>query len=111
MSKSEYIRFVHMPPGTRLRLRACVRVPMSCIDLEGLAGVAVAQDQAERAARLCGTAAALRTLIGAPVSPPERARSDRHVSAARAALGDAGFAAAWAAGQTEAQEYVMASNG
>ena len=58
--------------------------------LEGLVGVAVAQDYAERAARLCGTAAALRPRIGAPVSPPERARYDRHVSAARAALGDAG---------------------
>src|SRR5207249_7776045 len=44
---------------------------------EGLAGVAVAQQQLERAARLLGAAAALREAIGAPLSPRERVRYDR----------------------------------
>ena len=40
--------------------------------LEGLAGVAVAQQHLERAARLLGAAAALREAIGAPLSPREQ---------------------------------------
>jgi predicted ATPase/DNA-binding SARP family transcriptional activator len=68
-------------------------------DLEGLAAVAVAQGAAERAARLFGAAAALREAIGAPLPPDERADYERQEAPVRAALHEAAFAAAWAAGR------------
>jgi hypothetical protein len=67
--------------------------------LEGLAGIAAAADQAERAARLFGAAAALRAAIATPLAPGERADYDRYVAATHAALGEEAFAAAWAAGR------------
>ena len=75
--------------------------------LEGLAGVAVAQQHLERAARLLGAAAALREAIGAPLSPREQARYDRDMSALRADLGEAAFAAAWATGRVAPLEHVI----
>jgi predicted ATPase/class 3 adenylate cyclase len=74
--------------------------------LEGLAGVAVAQRQLERAARLLGAAETLRQATGAPLSPGERARYDRDMSAVRAGLGEAAFAAAWATGKAMPLEHV-----
>src|SRR5262249_31655310 len=67
--------------------------------LEGLAGVAVAQQHLERAARLLGAAEPLREATGAPLSPRERVRYDRDVSAVRAGLDDVAFVAAWATGK------------
>jgi non-specific serine/threonine protein kinase len=66
--------------------------------LEEMAAVAVAQGQPERAARLFGVAQAVREAIGAPLPPADQARYERSVAAARAHLGDAGFAAAWERG-------------
>jgi len=66
--------------------------------LEGLARVAVAQGRMERAARLCGAAAALREDRGWPLPPAKRAEHDLTVAAAREALGEDAFAAAWARG-------------
>jgi hypothetical protein len=74
--------------------------------LEGLAGVAVAQRQLERAARLLGAAETLRESTGAPLSPGERVRYDRDVSAVRAGLGEAAFAAARATGKAMPLEQV-----
>jgi hypothetical protein len=68
-------------------------------NLEGLAAVAAAQAQPERAARLFGAAEALRTAVGAPRPHAERAEHERHFAAARAALGEEAFAAAWGAGR------------
>jgi len=68
--------------------------------LEGLARVAVAQGRMERAARLFGTAAALREDRGWPLPPVKRAEHDRTVAAAHEALGEQAFAAAWARGHT-----------
>lgn len=67
--------------------------------LDALAGLAAAQGQAGRAARLYGAAAALHDALGWPLPPEERADHDRTVAAARAALGDEAFAAAWAEGR------------
>jgi hypothetical protein len=78
--------------------------------LEGLAEVAVTQRQLEHAVRLLGAAAALREATGAPLSPGERARYDRDVSAMRAGLGEAAFAAAWATGKAMPLEQVLAHN-
>jgi predicted ATPase/DNA-binding XRE family transcriptional regulator len=66
--------------------------------LEGLARVAVAQGRMERAARLCGEAAALREDRGWPLPPSKRTEHDRTVAAAHGALGEEAFAAAWARG-------------
>jgi predicted ATPase/DNA-binding XRE family transcriptional regulator len=77
--------------------------------LEGLAAIAAAGGQAERAALLFGAAAALRLAIGAPLPPSERAGHERAVAAARAALGPAAFAAAWARGQAMTVEEARAA--
>jgi hypothetical protein len=66
--------------------------------LEGLARVAAAQGRMERVAWLCGAAAALREDTGWPLSPARRVEHDRTVAAARAALGEDAFTAAWAKG-------------
>ena len=66
--------------------------------LEGLARVTVAQGRMERAAWLCGAAAALREDKGWPPPPARRAEHDRSVAAAREALGEEVFAATWARG-------------
>jgi predicted ATPase/uncharacterized protein HemY len=67
--------------------------------LEGLATTRLELEQAERAARLWGAAAALRATISAPIWPSDRAGYERSVARARARLGAAAFGAAWAAGQ------------
>jgi hypothetical protein len=75
--------------------------------LEGLARVAAAREQKERAARLFGAAEALREAAGAPfpsgaragTQPAERAAVEQHVATVRTALGSEAFAAAWAAGR------------
>jgi len=66
--------------------------------LDGVAGLAIAWGQPERAAHLFGAAAALRESSGLPVDPACRATHQRDVAAARAALGKDAFAAGWAAG-------------
>jgi len=66
--------------------------------LDGVAGLAIAWGQPERAARLFGAAAALREASGLPVDPAHRAAHGRDVAAARAALGEGAFTAGWATG-------------
>jgi hypothetical protein len=76
--------------------------------LEGVAGVAGVQGQPERAARLFGATDVLRAALGLPVRPADRRRYDRAVRAVHAALGDATFAAAWAAGRALSLEHAIA---
>ena len=65
--------------------------------LEALGGVAVAQGQPGRGARLLGAAEALRqTISRTVVGPYDRANNDRSVAAARSELGEEAFEAAWA---------------
>jgi tetratricopeptide (TPR) repeat protein len=79
--------------------------------LEGLAAVATAPgttpEALERAVRLLGAAAALRGAIGAPLPPNEQAGYARTVAALRAALGEAVWPAAWAAGQALSLKEVL----
>jgi predicted ATPase/DNA-binding CsgD family transcriptional regulator len=63
---------------------------------------------AETAARVLGAAEAIAETIGYVRRPPEQQRLERDAAVARAALGDAGFDAAWAAGQTLRDEEVVA---
>ena len=66
--------------------------------LEGLAVVAAAEGQSERAGRLLGAAARLREAIGAPVHPVDRSDHERAVALSQSALGPGGYAEAWASG-------------
>ena len=80
--------------------------------LDGIARVAQGQGQPSRAARLGGAAASLHASLGSTRSPLEQADVDKVMTAARAALGEDAFAAAWDAGRTmtldEAAEYALA---
>jgi non-specific serine/threonine protein kinase len=69
--------------------------------LEGIACVLAGAGQAVRATRLFGAVERLRETTGlGENSPVDRAVSRRAIAAGRAALGEAGFAAAWAAGRS-----------
>ena len=63
---------------------------------------------AETAARVLGAAEAIAETIGYVRRRPEQERLERDAAVARAALGDAGFDAAWAAGQTLRDEQAVA---
>ncbi len=76
--------------------------------LQGMAMVAGRRGDAGRSARLCGAAAALRAAIGAPHAPANRAAFERTTASARAALGDAAFTEAWAAGEALSLEEAIA---
>jgi predicted ATPase len=68
--------------------------------LEGFAGLAAAQGQAPRAARLAGAAEAVREAANAPLSPADRLRYQRYLSMAEAQVEPQLFAAAWAEGRS-----------
>ncbi|WP_246631911.1 ATP-binding protein [Pseudonocardia nigra] len=74
---------------------------------EGLAGAAAMAGEHERAARLLGAASAAREAVGAPLPAAERGDVDRIATAARAALGEEAFAAAFAAGAASPLEDVV----
>jgi tetratricopeptide (TPR) repeat protein len=74
----------------------------------GLGNTAAEKRLAERAARLLGAVEALREAIGRPRSPGDCAGEERPVAAARAALGEEAFAAAWAAGRALTIEQAVA---
>jgi non-specific serine/threonine protein kinase len=76
--------------------------------MEGLAGVAEARRQSERAARLFGAAEALREAIGWPLSPAENPAHAQVVIAARTRLDEPAWAAAWAAGREMPLEQAIA---
>jgi predicted ATPase/class 3 adenylate cyclase/DNA-binding SARP family transcriptional activator len=67
--------------------------------LEAVAYLALAQGKPERAAQLLGAAERLRETIGIALSPYERTDYEAGVTAARTALGEERFAAAWAEGR------------
>ena len=68
--------------------------------LEGLAYVAFALKGPAKAALIWATAARIREEVGCPLPPRDRARSDRRIAAARAAMGDdAAFDHAWQEGR------------
>ncbi|MFF5125778.1 BTAD domain-containing putative transcriptional regulator [Streptomyces syringium] len=68
--------------------------------LEGLAGAQAAGGRPRHAAELLGTATTLRESVDATLPAPERTDVDRAAERARAALGEDGFAAAFAHGHT-----------
>jgi len=78
--------------------------------LDGLAAVAGARGRPWRSARVIGAATALRLAMGAPRQPPPSfsPHYEPTVAAARAALGEAAFAAAMAEGQALSPEQAVA---
>jgi len=76
--------------------------------LEGMAALACAEHHFARAAQLCGAAAALRVKEQTPLPPAEQESFDKTVKAARAALDEATFSEAWAAGSASTQEEAIA---
>jgi hypothetical protein len=74
----------------------------------GLGHTVAEKRLAERAARLLGAAEALHEAIGLPQSPDWYAEVERPVAAARAALGEEAFAAAWTAGRALTMEQAVA---
>jgi non-specific serine/threonine protein kinase len=80
--------------------------------LEGLAAVAAGRGDAcgpARATPLLGAAAALRERLHTPLPAPDRARHEATVARARAALGDAAWAAAEATGRELPLEETIAA--
>jgi predicted ATPase/DNA-binding winged helix-turn-helix (wHTH) protein len=76
--------------------------------MEAFAGVTFALTGPSRAARVWGGAERLREEIGAPITPAQRSWYDRHVAAARAALGDdIAFNLAWQEGRAMNVEHAV----
>lgn len=69
------------------------------LSLEAFAGLAVAEHEPQRAARLLGAADGLREALGTPRPPIERVDYEQKVTALLAALGDGAFATAHAEGR------------
>jgi hypothetical protein len=78
-------------------------------NIEGLAAALVVQHEEERGAQLLGAAASLREELGIDVNYEEL--NDRAVADAKAALGEEGFAAAWARGEGMTAEEIAAAVG
>jgi predicted ATPase/DNA-binding SARP family transcriptional activator len=83
--------------------------PMLAEAIEGLAEVACDGGEPTRCARLLGAAEALRESTGVPLPAVHEPAIAQCVSIARAALGDAGFAAARAEGRTLQPEQTLAA--
>lgn len=79
------------------------------ITLEDLACLAAAEGQGERAARLLGAAQALRAAISSPRPVPEQQAVKQATAGGRAALGEEGWAVAFAAGLALPLEAAIAS--
>jgi predicted ATPase/class 3 adenylate cyclase len=75
--------------------------------LEGLAAVVAVQGELLWAARLWGTAEALRDGMGTPIPPAYRADYERSVATARTQLGEQAFAASWEEGRAMTLEQVV----
>jgi predicted ATPase len=69
------------------------------ITLERASELAAALGERERAAGLRAVAGGLRAAVGSPVPPKARDELDSFLATMRAALGEAAFARAWAAGE------------
>ena len=76
--------------------------------LNRLAEVALAWGRPEQAARWLGAVAALDEVMGSSAFPSERESQQRTRAACRAALGEAAFAVAWAAGRALRAEEAIA---
>jgi predicted ATPase len=73
----------------------------------GLGAALIARHEEDRGAQLLGAASALREELGVSFSEEEeQVRHDEAIAAAKAALGEEGFAAAWARGEAMTPEEI-----
>ena len=72
---------------------------MIIFTLEGMAGLSLATDNPERAARLIGWADSAHKQIGEMRPPLEQADVDKIIAACLAKMGEASFVEAYGAGQ------------
>jgi PAS domain S-box-containing protein len=93
--------------GLRLSHELGVRIMIAWC-LAGLGSAAVLNEEPERAARLWGAAEHLRVTLGCRPAPAARHTYERLLVQARAQLGEAGFAAAWAVGDALSLEQAIA---
>jgi predicted ATPase len=77
------------------------------VALEDFAELAAAEGQWSRMTRLLGAALARREAAGKPLEPSWRAECDQLILAARGALTEEAFAAAWAEGQAMTLEQAL----
>jgi predicted ATPase/DNA-binding SARP family transcriptional activator len=75
--------------------------------LEALAALWVEVSELDRAARVLGSAAAVRTAIDAPIEPFELTDHERLIGAIRDALGEARFGTTWTEGEAMPLEEVI----
>jgi predicted ATPase/tetratricopeptide (TPR) repeat protein/DNA-binding XRE family transcriptional regulator len=80
---------------------------LASTDLEGLAGVAAGQGDAQQAARLYGAADAIRASCGTPVRPSHQDIYDRGVAAAKTVLGEEEFARVYQQGRSIPAEQII----
>jgi hypothetical protein len=93
-----------------LRIRRELGFPQGiAAGLESWARLAAAERDPEGAVRLIGAAEALRKKITMPLPPIEQPEQTQVLEAARASLGEQGFAAAWEAGRAMTWEQAVAS--
>lgn len=92
------IAIAHWHASLRVAHQA-LAYPLIVEILDGMAGVLLAQQQPDRAARLLGAAAALTDHLGITRWPVDRPAYEQQITPCRAALGDAAFTEAWAVGQ------------
>ncbi len=82
---------------------------MVAMYLEGLARVAVAQEEAIWAVHLLSTASATRQILGSSKTPLEKEADERTLTALHDGLRKPVFATAWAAGQAMSPEQAIAA--
>src|SRR6266511_339509 len=80
-----------LPPGEPAAHAGAFRCTPACFALEGLACVAAARQQPQRAAVLLGAAESIRKRAGTPLPPQERVDVDRATDVAVRALGREAF--------------------
>jgi len=86
----------------RLGHRAAIAHQLECF-----AFIAKAQEQIERALRLCGAAEALREKINIAMTPQERVEYDREIADLKANVDEIEFASLWAEGRSLTMEQAI----
>jgi tetratricopeptide (TPR) repeat protein len=97
----------HLVEALRLAWAEGPRVFATAV-LEALAVAAGRKQQAWQAVHLLSTAARLRQAMGAPAWPIDQPAIEDALAAARAALSDDAYAAAWSIGQRQPVEQIVA---
>jgi hypothetical protein len=93
-----------LPVWQKLGHRAAVANQLEC-----LAFIAIAHEQAERAAKLLGAAEALREKINIPMSPFERVEYDKLVAELRKGVDEKAFSNLWSEGRGMTMEQAIQS--